>query len=582
VTASDIPALAAYLICVVSVAIYAQRRLATPRSNRSSTRIRLYRQAELGYIACSLILFLVLSSALQYAAMDRLLLGFGLVNIPQLESISKLPAPLIATVLLTVWLPNVFFVRDVDGWLLNAFKSRANIPQEVRDRANRLTPQTFQILPRDLPSLGKLIEEEGLPEELSSHLMARRGEGLQLSRYRLTRVLKLFRELRSLARDPGCQRLFGDYDAEWQAAQSDFRMFCEQASIGLEEARKLRDTVSASEYEHLMAGRRESFGESSARLFAQLALLIAGAVLCKEKTEHGIGERFRTIGFVLDDEPERTDFPLRSLTGLALLLLLYLIVTDLVLHRFHVLPSHPLVRLPVSGPARPFFLVISHAVTIGTTVWLVQRNAAGQRQSGERQRWDVYALCAIVGAAAEAIMWLSLFLLRYGEIPQAEAEWYVLLAVSIMVGSLCGVVAFFCDIGEDRWPGFLPRRITEGLACLVFMGLVSTLVMMEIPLPITRESPLAAVVLVLFRASIAFIVGSFVPYICRAERALAGQRSDPGVEDLRKEIARSDIPTHQAPPRRMAEPAADSVCSGKGSDASDPSLVPRSEGTPNF
>jgi len=299
-TPSDIPASAAYLLCFVSVAIYAQRRLNTPPSNRSSTRFRLYREAVLGYVACTLILFVVLSSALQYQAMDRLLLGLGLAGKPYLNSIAALPAPLIATVLLTIWLPNVPLIRDVDGWLLNAFKSRANIPQEVRDRANRLTPQIFQVAPTDLPDLETLIEDEDLPDELSGHLRTIRGNGLELSRYRLTRVLKLFGEVRKLDRDPECERFFADYGDQWKVANQEFRKFCDEAAVGLERAGRLQKQVSPAEYEDIVAEKREKFRVTSASIFGNLALFAAGAVLAKQEMEFGIGKELRAIGFALD------------------------------------------------------------------------------------------------------------------------------------------------------------------------------------------------------------------------------------------------------------------------------------------
>lgn len=538
--ASDLPALAAYLICIASVAIYAQRRLATPMSNRASTRARLYKQAECGYVACTLTLFIVLTSALQFVAMKQLLIGLKLTEIPQLKGIAMLPAPLLATVLLTIFLPNVFLVRDVDGWLLNFFKSRANIPQELRCRADRLTPQIFQVAPEELRGIKRLIEEEGLPEQLRGHLVAERGSGLQLSRYRLTRVLKLFGIVRALERDARCNRLFFSYAAEWRAVQGELREFCERAATGLEEARKLHERVLPGEYESLMADRRESFGETSKLIFGKLAQLAAGAVLTSEATEQGIGARFRAMGFPVDDEAERTDFPLRSLTGLALALLLFLVVTDLVLRRMHLLPEIADMRSPVGDSARPFFIVLSHAITIGITVWLIQRYPALQRRAGGRLRWDIYLICALLGAAVLAAMWLGLFLLRYSEFPQTGDEWNMLLAVGAMVGSLCGAVACFCDISDECWPKALPRRAAEGVGCLAFMALIATLLLPGLPPAISAkvaQLPVLGAVMVLLPASVAFIVGSFVPHICRAERAFARDRSGQGARPQETEAA---------------------------------------------
>ncbi len=531
VTAADIPAVAAYLICFVSVGIYAQRRLNTPQTNRSSTRMGLYRQAVLGYVACTMILFIVLSSALQYAAMNRLLLLLNLGDIPELQSVAALPAPLIATVLLTVWLPNVYLVRDVDGWLLDAFKARANIPREVRDRAERLIPHSLQVTAADLPEIRLLIQDEGLPEELSGHLRGVRGNGLELSRYRLTRVLKLFDVVRGLDRDAECQRFFADYQNEWKNARVEFRSFCEQAAATLEKGRKLQEKVSPTEYESLVAEKRENFAESAARMFGQLALLAAGAVLCKEATEHGIGERLRAIGFAIDDAPEQPEFPMRSLAGLALLLLFYLVATDILLHKLNLVPEHPDLRSPVPASARPLLIVTNYAVTVGFTVWLIGRYPRLQRAAGGGLRWDVYGLCWLIGAGIVTLIWVGLFLLRYGAIPAEQMDWNRLFAIAILVGSLSGAVACCVDIGGGRWPESVLLQLAEGAGCAAFTALVTALLLMKISLPFSADmanSGLTTAIFVLFPASVAFIVGSLVPHICRSERALARWRSGPG------------------------------------------------------
>lgn len=528
-TPADIPAVAANLLCFVSIAIYAERRLNTPPSNRSSTRLRLYRQAVLGYVVCTLILFVVLSSALQYQAMDRLLLTLDLADKPYLDSIAKLPAPLLATVLLTVWLPNVPLVREVDAWLLDAFKSRANIPQEIRDRAERLTPQNFLVTANDIAGLEALIDAEGLPDELTGHLRPSKGEGLDLSRYRLTRVLKLFRETRNLARKPDCERFFDDFSDQWGPAQQNFRTFCQQAAAALEQARKLREQVSPAEYEEQVADKREQFRVSCAAMFGTLALFAAGAVLAKDATEHGIGERMRSIGFAVEDEPEKPEFPLRGLAGLALLLLLYLVVADLVIHRLHPFPHQPDLRSPVDASARPVFLLANYAVTIALTVWLVEQHPFLQRAAYDRARWDVYVLCSATGAATVSLIWLGCFLLRYGELPQSASEWSQAIAVAILVGSLSGAVAFCCDNDERRWPDSPWLQLAEGVGCLAFTALVGGILLMELDLPVGKEaarSTISAVILVLFPPSVSFIVGSLVPHICRMERKRARWRSE--------------------------------------------------------
>jgi hypothetical protein len=523
-TALDAPAVAAYILCVISVAIQAQQRLATPRSNRASTRLSLYRQAEFGYVCCTLVLFILLSFALQYGGMRQLLLGFGLSEVPKINSLSLVPAPLIATVLLTIWLPKVILIRDVDGWLLNFFKTRANIPREVQDRASRLTHDIFVITAADLEPIERMIEEQGLPETLSAQLASERGRGIQLSRYRLTRVLTLYLTVLDFNRDPRCARLVRDFGAEWEARRNRMRAFCVEAADAFAAAELLQAKLTPAEYEALMAEKRQAFSEASATMFADLAMLVAAAVLNIESTEHGIGERLRSIGFNIADEPDRPEFPLSSLSGLSLLLLLYIIVTDQMLRRYHLMSGEPPVHPAIPEPAVPFFIVLSHAVTIGVTVWVIQRYPRLQRQTWQRPRWDIYLVCSVVGAVIVQAAWLVLFTLTWKQLPQSDSEWNLMIGISLIVGSLCGAVAFFCDLDDARWPPTRMRRLAEALGCMAVMALVAILLPLVFPI---MSGPKPSATLAGFPASVAAIVGYFVPHMVRAERSLARQRNEP-------------------------------------------------------
>jgi hypothetical protein len=516
---SDVPAFAAYIVCIAGVGIYAQRRLATPRSNRSTTRAHLYRQAQIGYVTSIFFFFVVLSFALQYVPFEDLLRKLGT---PDIASLKDLPAPLIATVLLTILLPKVPLVRDVDGWLLDKFKIWANIPYELTSRALRLTPEIFRLTPEDVPVLQSLIVDEGLPGTLADFLVTSRGHGLQLSCYRLTRVMKLFQEVRKLTGDPGSQKMFYDYSKEWAETQDTFLDYCERAADGLQKARKLSADVLPEEYEKAMAATRESFGETSAHLFAKLALFVAGSVLATEQTEQDIGSRFRTIGFDIPDEPETQYFPMSELTGLALTLLIYLMAVQGTLQRLHFFDNPPPGRLPVAFSLLPLFIVFCHTVAIGMTVWVIQSHPNLQRRLGGRLRWDIYLCCGLTGAAMVGASVLALFLLRYQELPQGVDEWNMQLGFCALVGSLCFAVACCCDIADEHWPAALPRRLTEGLCCMAFMALVLAL----IPGPGQPSGGQAAwrgLIPMLIPLSVAFIIGFFVPCLCRVQRVIASR-----------------------------------------------------------
>jgi hypothetical protein len=527
----NLPAYAANVICFFSVAIYAQRRLNTPVTNRSSTRRRLYREAVLGYVVCTLILFVVLSVALRSQPMQSfLLLPLGGVSLSKdvLNTLMGLPPPLIATIVLTTLLPNVPYVRDVDSWLLEWFKAGANIPREVSDRAERLVPERFQVGDGDLPRLKTLIGEEGLPEVLLDHLHSEPGSGLQISQYRFTRVAKLFAKTEELAGNPRCRRtFFRDYDRELQTARADFRDYCSTAASGLEQARQLREKVSASEYEVAMRDRREQFAELSSQRFSQLALLVTGAVLSLDDTDQEIGDHLRAIGFAIEDQPEEPEFPLRSLAGLTVFLLLYLLVTNAVMQAGLHPPVQASFRSPIPPGARPFFFVLSYMCTIAATVWFIQRHPELQRLPGSPARWDIYAICALLGAFMVGAVWLLLFFLRYRDLPSTITELNMTFGITALVGSLCGAVAYFADTELGDYPTPVRRRLIEALGCTAFMVFIAALLLLEAPPPpLDANHPYLSVALMIFLpASVSFIIGYFVPHICRTQRYLSRLRA---------------------------------------------------------
>ncbi len=370
--------IAGYVICVAILLLHAQRRFNTPQTNRSTTRQRLYRQAVIGYMLSTLALFAVLSCALRLEAMRQLLLD-GIVpggagagqptseTAAKLQSLSALPAPYIAALILTTLLPNTPWLSDIDQKLLDVFKTMANIPSEVQRRAARLTPNAFRVEQHDLPGLATFIEEaSNLPDGLQRHLRADPGSGLQISQFRFTRVVKLYRDVAELAAGHRYQRFFADYAEEWSKAQAEFQKFCLRSSDGLDIAVRYRDTNAPEVYEDLMREARESFRLQCRQSFDQLTLLAAGAVLSSESSEHAIARTLRDMGFTVEDEAT-PDFPLQDLIGLAICLVAYLMAVHIGIHRW--LPPRPHAgagHLP--RIAMPFFFGAVHTATTMATV----------------------------------------------------------------------------------------------------------------------------------------------------------------------------------------------------------------------
>ena len=200
----DLPSLT-YPACGALIAIYAWGRFNTPPTNRSSTRQALYWWSAAGYVLSALGLFVVLSVLLNVGPWRNLLLGEN--------NDASLPAPLIATLALTTLLPSTPMLKRLDEWFLSVFLDWAEIPAEVKRRAVAMLPSSFLVSREDVDRLREAFGDD-YGDHLVRHFRERRGEGLELSQYRLTRVAKLFDCVHKLGGEPRYARFFAEAEAE--------------------------------------------------------------------------------------------------------------------------------------------------------------------------------------------------------------------------------------------------------------------------------------------------------------------------------------------------------------------------------
>jgi hypothetical protein len=103
-------------------------------------------------------------------------------------------------------------LKRVDEWLLSVFLDWAEIPAGVKRRAAAMTPQSFTVTEEDITELREAYGDDSYGDTLGRHLRERGGEGLELSQYRLTRVVKLYDRVHKLAGQPRYGRFFAEAD----------------------------------------------------------------------------------------------------------------------------------------------------------------------------------------------------------------------------------------------------------------------------------------------------------------------------------------------------------------------------------
>jgi hypothetical protein len=298
----------------------------------------------------------------------------------------------------------------LDGWLLDAFLDWGEIPAEVKRRAATLTPHSFSVSTGDVATLRDTYGDGSYGTTLAEHLRDSGSDpGLELSEYRFTRVVKLYDRIRGLAGEPRYARYFSEASDELDGLERRMMAFMRRSDNSLTLASRLRDLEKQSAYEELMHDRRESFAQGCRDIFIELAAFLARAVLRSEPNEKEIVRRLRDIGFAAAEPMNRPQFPINSLTLLALGLYIYLASTTIF---FSHLQSGS--QLPGHGLVKALEVALARVVTVGVVVWLVQRFAFFRREPGEPRKYFAYVACGVVCSAVAAFVCLPFALIDPG------------------------------------------------------------------------------------------------------------------------------------------------------------------------
>lgn len=164
------------------VAINAYERFNTPPTNRSTTTPARYYSTALMYVSIACITFFVFS---KYPALLTLIGGS---NVP--ESVTKLPAALVAALVLSVLLDKMPFFAPLDSWLRQKLQHIANIPYEARRLSRRLLRAPFTIETDVRAQIQEILLQNGFS---SDDIQFERSESAQ---HTITKIVVLMDHLR--------------------------------------------------------------------------------------------------------------------------------------------------------------------------------------------------------------------------------------------------------------------------------------------------------------------------------------------------------------------------------------------------
>jgi hypothetical protein len=501
----------AYVACGVLIATYAWDRFNTPASNRSATRQALYWWSCVGYMLSALAVFAALSLLLRIGPWRTALLGSA--------DNPSLPAPLIATLAMTTLLSSVPPLKQLDAWILSAFLNWAAIPAEVKRRAAAMTPQSFHVTDDDVTALREIYGDGSYGDTLAEHLRGRAAEGLELSRYRFTRVVKLYDRIKKMAGEPGYGRFFAESADELAALERKAAVFLRRSDASLTFAARLRTLDMPAAYEELAQERREAFAEGCRDIFTELALFLARAVLRSEASEEDIVRRLREVGFAASEPTNLPSFPIDSLTLLALGVFVYLAAVGIWFEHLQGVPHHA-----GGGLVGSCKIALARLVAVGVTLWLLQNYSVFRRAAGQPPRYFGYTVCGVVAGGVAAAVCL-VFHLGDADLLGLRAEAPLILLTVV----LCAAVALCCD---DWAEGSVPPvwlRFVEAAGCASVMALGAALIYFAGLLP-SSAGQMPGWMLAMWiglPSFMALVIGGCVPHIYRSARhAALAQRGE--------------------------------------------------------
>jgi hypothetical protein len=422
---------------------------------------------------------------------------------------------------MTTLLSSVPVIKRLDSWILAAFLEWGSIPAEVRRRAATMAPKTFSVTVEDVANLRDSYGDGSYGSTLAGHLREHGSDRLELSEYRFTRVVKLYDRVQSLSGQPRYARFFAEAADEFSELNQRMTLFLGSADTSLTLASRLRTVQDEAAYEELMQDRREAFAQSCRDIFQALALFLARAVLRSEPTEKEIVRRLREVGFAAAEPMNEPEFPINSLTVLALGIFAYLAVLTL----FY---SH-LSRAPeTQGDALLMALNVALArlITIGVVVWLMQRFSFFRRTSGAPQKYFAYVLCGIIASAVAAGVCLPFALSDHGGLIAGIRSSLPLIFLS---GMLCSVVALCCDDWPDDSAPPIWVRFVEAGSCAAVMLFGTSFIYFGDMLPASMGvvNGWMAVSWIALPSAMALVIGGIVPHVYRsARRAAAATRNE--------------------------------------------------------
>lgn len=493
------------LACGLVVSLYAAKRYNTPQTNRLSTTRSLFFLTAAGYVFASLILFLLLC---------EVVLGPGVLTFLGLDDAQKAVTayaapPVLAAVILTTLLPNIAVLSTADSWLLERFQTWGRIPQGVRTLADKLPVDSLQMNGDDVGRLRQWIfNETDIPNEIGNDLGA---QGADSAPGTLSRVVRLFSELRKLAASPAYKGSFRSQQEAWQAIQANFEVFIAESQAFFVLFERL-NPLDGKAGEEALRRTRTCYRGICEKSYREMTEFLAQLLLIVEATDARIDIRLQSIGFL----PPKGLCP-RVDIGPILFMGFIMTVCLLALVAI-VLPPQPSVLIL---PLPMIAILIGATRTIGVMTAVLPKLRWDSQRAGEDKAlpylsWLGWAfLAGVISFLTERT---AIAMAHHTLSAELDFAQYPFSPMAPLAFATSLVIAILCDVDLPLRNG-LVRRFVDGLLCAAALTMGMLLCIHLLDLTPATEGQAASWLPLAISSSLGFLCGFIVPHLYRGARS---------------------------------------------------------------
>jgi len=495
------------IICSALVWIYAINRFNTiqddefPPPSRSTTTASRYFLAQAAYVLVSIAILLGLTlspNLLQLAQIDS-------TTLP--DQVQNLPAIYVAALFLTIFLPNVPYLGQLDGTIRRWLYNTASIPTEARFLKAKLTKAKFQVPPDRIREVGRQLGALAVPA------LAQSIEDNDC-RSCLTKIAAVLEGMEQGEGREGLAVFIARYPAQFVALSARYKDLV--GATG-----PVADWLFAAEPTNNAARcYLNDIRQRANLLFVDLCRFVSRAALFTQTTEHRRMTLLRELGFRLEEAqaPDAT-----KIMNLACQVFLLASAALLVV----------LVGLSATESDDPDFLaIVLKAVMIGciygsAVVWalaLAPRLHANDARAGaagpaKGRSWSRYVVIVAVAVGVDLLIRYGFkYLLavhvqatEWGPHREAWQELMDKLPWSLITATVAGACAFMVDSRVPR-DQHARRRWIEGVG-LAGINLVAGIIIW-----ILLQKPPRLYALLPTVAAIGFAIGFSIPATYRQIR----------------------------------------------------------------